>query len=154
ESRWFAGLYEHRLACVEERWVGTGHPGTRYLEPDHPAAADLDLFGAGSLFERIVTPCTRAGEDTLAAWLLVPAGPAEVRSRQAAVAELSAQLNLRDQLAYLAGQVAASADFPHVARWGQAAPALTRSRLLGVLTLSLTVLTLLAALFFNTGAVP
>ena len=79
-----------------------------YLEPDHPAAADLDLFGVGGLFERLATPCTRAGEDTLAGWLLAPAGAAEVRDRQAAVAELRGRLDLREQLAYLAGQVAAS----------------------------------------------
>src|SRR5262249_58307537 len=53
EAQWLAGLYEQRLACVEECWAGTGEPGTRYLEPDHPAAADLDLFGVGSLFERV-----------------------------------------------------------------------------------------------------
>src|SRR5262245_51763266 len=65
-----AELYERRLACVEERWSGTGEAGTRYLDPEHPAAADLDLFGVGGLFERLVTPNTRAGEDTLAGWLL------------------------------------------------------------------------------------
>src|ERR1700733_15156198 len=45
KSHWLAGFCEQRLACVEERWAGTGKPGARYLELDHPAAADLDLFG-------------------------------------------------------------------------------------------------------------
>jgi hypothetical protein len=156
ETQWLAGLYERRLACVEERWAGTGEPGTRYLEPDHPAAADLDLFGVGGLFERVLTPCTRAGEDTLAGWLLAPAGAAEVRDRQAAVAELRGRLDLREQLAYLAGQVAASSELPHLARWAEAAPAPTvpAARALGALTLSLTVAALLGGLFFGTGAVP
>ncbi len=155
ETQWLARLYERRLACVEDRWAGTGEPGTRYLEPDHPAAADLDLFGVGSLFERVATPCTRAGADTLAGWLLAPAGAAEVRERQAAVAELRGRLDLREQLAYLAGQVALSSELPHVARWGEAAPALTAPALqaLGALTLSLTVLALFGGLFFDTGAV-
>jgi hypothetical protein len=156
ETQWLAGFYEQRLACVEERWAGTGEPGTRYLEPDHPAAGDLDLFGVGGLFERVATPCTRAGEDTLAGWLLAPAGAAEVRDRQAAVAELRGRLDLREELAFLAGQVAANSELPHVSRWGQAAQALTSpaTRALGALTLSLTVVALLGGLFFDTGAVP
>jgi hypothetical protein len=40
-------------------------------------------------------PCTRAGQDTLAGWLLAPAGAAEVRDRQAAIAELRGRLDLR-----------------------------------------------------------
>jgi hypothetical protein len=156
EKKWLAELYEQRLACIEERWAGTGKPGTRYLEPDHPAAADLDLFGVGSLFERVATPCTRAGEDTLAGWLLAPAGAAEVRDRQTAVAELRGRLDLREELAYLASQVAASSQLPHVARWGQAATTLTspKARMLGAITLSLTVMAILGGLFFATGVVP
>jgi hypothetical protein len=153
---WLAGLYEQRLACVEDRWAGTGEAGTRYLDPEHPAAADLDLFGTGGLFERLATPCTRAGQDTLAGWLLAPAGAAEVRDRQAAVAELRGRLDLREQLAHLAGQVGASADLAHVARWGEASPVFTSraGRAVGALALSLSTAALVGGLFFGTGAVP
>ena len=156
QSQWLAGLYLQRLACVEDRWAGTGEPGTRYLKPDHPAAADLDLFGDGSLFERLATPCTRAGEDTLAGWLLAPAGAVEVRDRQAAVTELRSRLDLRENLAYLASQVATSSELRHLAQWGQAVPALISpvARGLGTLTLSLTVVALFGGLFFGIGAVP
>lgn len=153
---WRAGLYEQRLACVEDRWAGTGEPGTRYLDPEHPAAADLDLFGTGGLFERLATPCTRAGEDTLAGWLLNPAGSAEVRDRQAAVAELRGRLDLREQLAYLAGQVAASADLAHLADWGRGEPVFTSraQRALGVLTLTITAAALVGGVFLGTGVGP
>jgi hypothetical protein len=153
---WLTGLYEQRLACVEDRWAGTGEPGTRYLDPDHPAAADLDLFGTGGLFERLATPCTRAGQDTLAGWLLAPAGAAEVRARQEAVAELRGRLDLREQFARLGGQVAASADLIHLARWGQGAPVFTWrwGRAAGALLLSLTAAALVGGLFLGTGAVP
>jgi hypothetical protein len=156
ENQWFVSLYEQRLACVEERWVGTGEPGTRYLPPDHPAAADLDLFGIGGLFERVATPCTRAGENTLAGWLLTPAGAAEVRDRQAAVAELRGRLDLREELACLAGQVTASSELPLVARWGEVAPTLfaPAARILGALTISLTAAALLGGLLLDIGAVP
>src|SRR5262249_34954286 len=70
EPQGLAGRSEQRRACVEERGAGTGEPGPRSLESAPPAAADLDLFGVGGLFERLATPCTRAGEDTLAGWLL------------------------------------------------------------------------------------
>ena len=38
--------------------------------PTHLYAEDLDLFGAGGLFELLATTRTRGGEDVLAAWLL------------------------------------------------------------------------------------
>jgi hypothetical protein len=156
ESEWIAGLLGQRLARVEGRWAGTGAPGTRYLEPDHPAAADLDLFGVGSVFERLAVPCTRAGEDALAGWLLSPAGPPEVGDRHAAVAELRGRLDLREHLAYLAAGVAGSSELAHVARWGEAAPSITSTaaRLLGALALSFTAAALLGGLFFHTGAAP
>ena len=43
--------------------------GTRFLEETHPYAADLDLFGSGSLFELLCTARTQTGEETLASWL-------------------------------------------------------------------------------------
>jgi hypothetical protein len=156
ETRWVTHLYQRRLACVEDRWAGTGETGSRYLEPDHPAAADLDLFGEGSLFERLATPCTRAGEDALARWLLAPAGAAEVRDRQIAVAELRGRLDLLEELAFLAGQVPANSELPLVARWGRDRRAFSSpaARALGALTLSLTAAALFGGLFFDTGAMP
>src|SRR5579883_3028435 len=43
--------FERALARLEDRWPGTGETGERYLDPAHPYALDLDLFGKGSLFE-------------------------------------------------------------------------------------------------------
>ena len=87
------------------RWPGRGIPGTGQASDDHPCAADLDLFGPGSLFERLCDASTRAGRDTLARWLLEPAHAANsvavIRDRQAAVAELAPRLDWRDRLALL-----------------------------------------------------
>jgi hypothetical protein len=41
------------------------------------------------------------GQDSLAAWLLAPADPTTIRSRQAAIEELKSQLDLREELAVL-----------------------------------------------------
>ena len=155
-SRWLASFYEQRLACLEERWVRTGKPGMTYLEPDHPAAADLDLFGVGSLFERLATPCTPVGSDTLACWLLSPGKAAEVRNRQAAVVELRDRLDLREDLALLAGLVTLSSDVSRVGRWGESSPVFTSTtqRVLGATTLLLTAVALLGVLLFGTGPVP
>lgn len=65
---------------------------------DHPYAADLDLFGHGSLMHLLDTTVTPAGRATLAAWLLAPATPSAVRARQAAVRELAGRSDLRDGL--------------------------------------------------------
>lgn len=64
-------------------------PGLRYLDAQHPYAADLDVFGAHSLFQLINRATTRLGHDWLANWLLAPALPAEIQARQQAAAELA-----------------------------------------------------------------
>ncbi len=62
--------FEKGLARLEGAWAGTGEPGDRYLDPHHPYAQDLDLFGKGSLFEKLYTSRTHIGDDTLAPRLL------------------------------------------------------------------------------------
>lgn len=91
------------LARLEHRFAGRGDPGLRYLDPAHPYARDLDLFGVGSLFELLATTRTREGSDRLAGWLLDAAPPATIRARQQAVAELRERLDLRLALALAGG---------------------------------------------------
>ncbi|MDQ3012609.1 MAG: DNA mismatch repair protein MutS, partial [Acidobacteriota bacterium] len=94
-------FYERGLARLEDRWMGTGETGVQFAEKQHPYAEDLDLFGEGSLFELLSTARTKAGEGKLAQWLKAPASIDEIRARQAAVEELSAKLDLREDLAML-----------------------------------------------------
>jgi hypothetical protein len=110
-------FYERGMARLEARWIGEGEAGQRFLASDHLFAADLDLFGRGSLFEFLCSARTRAGEDTLAAWLCTPAHPDEVRARQAAVAELAARLDLREELALLGDEGQAGLAPEALARW-------------------------------------
>jgi len=117
-----AALYERGIARLEARWIGEGEPGERFLSGDHLYAADLDVFGRGSLFELLCTARTRAGEDTLAAWLCAPAPPDEVRARQAAVAELAPRLDLREELALLGDEVRAGLAPEALARWAVTPP--------------------------------
>lgn len=99
--------------------------------PDHPYAGDLDLFGPASLFHLLYPGGTVMGEVALREWLLRPAVPAVVRGRQAAVAELAEQLDLRDDL-QVSGRLTEgpNPDPEPFLRWAEGAPWLTRKPLL------------------------
>ena len=122
-------FFERALARLDGKWAGTGEPGDRYLDPAHPYARDLDLFGAGSLFELLCTARTHIGEDTLARWLLAPADPATARARQEAVSELRPRVDLREDLAVLAEESRTGVDPVSLAAWGEAPGLLERGRL-------------------------
>ena len=64
--------YEEGIARLDARFAGRGASGERFRDPEHPYADDLDLFGAGGLFELLCRARTAAGEAMLAAWLLAP----------------------------------------------------------------------------------
>jgi hypothetical protein len=120
--------FERALARLEDRWAGTGETGERYLDPAHPYAQDLDLFGKGSLFELLSTARTRTGEDTLARWLLAPADPAVARARQQAVEELRPRLDLREDLAALAEDARSGVDPEFLSAWGEEPSPLNATR--------------------------
>ena len=97
------GSYQRGLDRIEDRWMKSGEGGARFLD-GHPYARDLDLFGAGSLFQLVNTARTEAGEDRLATWLGAPASLEEVQARQAAVKELAPQVDFREALAVVAAE--------------------------------------------------
>jgi hypothetical protein len=125
-ARRAAAFYEAGVARVTDTWAGTGESGERFLSADHPYAADLDLFGRGSLFELLTTARIRAGEETLARWLLAPGATSDLRARQEAVLELQPLLDLREDLALLGDEMGAKGQPDLLARWG-GAPSLMNS---------------------------
>jgi MutS domain V len=116
-------FYSKGLARLDGTWAGTGVTGQQFLDVDHPYAADLDLFGTGSMFERLCTARTRAGEAALARWLLAPATPEEIGERHAAITELRPRLDLREDLELLGVEISAGIDPAALAKWGTAARA-------------------------------
>lgn len=122
-------FYEKGLARVEDRWMGLGENGARFIDPAHLYAQDLDMFGRGSLFELLCTARTQGGEQTLADWLRAPAAPQEIRDRQTAVAELRNELDLRENLALRGEAVRASVHPETLLAWARLPP--QQSRLLG-----------------------
>jgi MutS domain V len=113
-------FYERCLARIGNKWMGTGETGDRFSDPSHPYARDLDIFGVGSLFELVCSARTRAGEEILAQWLLAPASPDEVGFRNAAVSELRAGLDLREDLAVLGKDFRSGVQPEALAAWGEA----------------------------------
>ena len=117
-----AALYDQGLARLDDRWAGKGTTGERFLDVSHPYAGDLDIFGPGSIFELLSRARTRAGEETLAHWLLHPAAPDVVHARQASVSELRPRLDLREDLALLGEGVRSGKDAQSLAAWATAPP--------------------------------
>ncbi len=115
-------FYERGLARIEDRWAGTGETGERFLDPSHPYARDLDLFGHASIFELLCAARTRAGEKTLAAWLLTAAPVDEILLRQAAVLDLKPRVSFRERLFSLGETVRLGVQPELLAAWGERKP--------------------------------
>jgi hypothetical protein len=136
-------FYERGLARLEDRWAGSGESGERFLDPLHPYARDLDLFGPASLFELLCTARTRAGEETLAAWLLAAAPVDEVLARQNAVRDLQPGVAFREKLFSLGETVRLGVRTEALAAWGERKPVFQR-RAARVVTTVLGVLWILS----------
>ncbi len=154
-ARRAARFYTLGLERLTGDWRGQNDDGRRYLDESHPYALDLDVFGPGSLFERLCAARTGPGADTLAAWLLAPAGAGEVAARQEAVADLRPRLDLREHLA-LQGAEMPPVPFTPLVAWGEApAVLLVRGRRLAVNVLAaLNAVTLLGAVTSDLGWLP
>ena len=119
-----AHFYRQGLARLEDRWPGTGNRGERFGDLHHVYAADLDLFGEGSLFELLCTARTRMGEETLAQWLLAPAALSELRQRQTCVLDLRDRLDLRERIGVLGRESESGLHPGRLLSWAEAPAAL------------------------------
>ncbi len=120
-----AAFYQRGIARLTDKWHGTGERGERFRDPEHLYAEDLDLFGAGGLFELLATARTEGGEKLLAGWLLAPATPETIVRRQQAVSELQPRLDLREDLAVLGPEIHAAVRTSDLLSWATAPPQLT-----------------------------
>src|SRR5690606_38243608 len=117
------------LARLDRRWEALPDLSPP-ADPDHPYAADLGVTGPASVLHLAGTWCTPVGAETLAGWLLAPAPPATVASRQRAVAALAPLTTLRETLGARARPLrAATRDrFGGFARWAEGEPWFTAAR--------------------------
>jgi len=133
-------------------------PVERAADPveGHAYAADLDLFGEGSLFELLCIARTAAGERKLADWLMQQAGASEVRARQAAVDELRDRLDLREDLALLGQELRGHLDPAALVAWGKAPAALVSPglRIAGAGAVALTLAAIACWIWAGSGPIP
>ena len=113
-------LVARGLARIADTYEGFADRGEKLAPEQHPYAKDLDLFGQRSLFQLLVTAETAAGQRALAAWLLTGATAKAVAERQAAVRELAARPDLREDLAVLARGARAKMPPDVLFAWGEA----------------------------------
>jgi DNA mismatch repair ATPase MutS len=141
-------FYERGIARIEDRWQGLGQRGDRFDISEHLYAADLDLFGHGSLFELLSVARTRMGEDTLAAWLLEPSPLDTIQQRHQAIADLRNRLDLREEMVTCSKELQAAVHSTDLIQWAQSPLKLTNS-LVRWLALFLSILMVAAAIFWG-----
>ena len=105
-------------ARVNREWsaLPQATPPDGSVTASHPYAADLDLFGRGSLVQWLGPAATAVGYRRLAEWLLAPAPPDEIVARQQAAGELAGAARWREELA-AHGVLAERAGYPDVERF-------------------------------------
>jgi MutS domain V/MutS domain III len=146
-----AAFYRRGIDRLNDRWMGAGQTGERFLDAHHVYAADLDLFGRGSLFELLSAARTRMGEQMLAQWLLAPASREEIHERQASIADLRERLTLREDLD-AAGDIGVGVLPDALLGWSESANQLQAPWIRPV-TLLLPVLAILTALLWGLAGV-
>ena len=88
-------INENELLALDKKF-GQFDPGTEFLNPDHPFASDLDIFGEGSIFQYISRTSTFIGKMKLADWFLNPEkDAAKIKNQQESVADLKGRLEWR-----------------------------------------------------------
>ena len=110
--------YDDGLLRLRGEHAGHGDPGTTFRDDQHPYASDLDLFGTGSLYERLARTRTARGATALAHMLLAPPPDVQqIHAAQAAVQELRPRLAFREQLSRVAGEATRATDGTKVRAW-------------------------------------
>ncbi len=141
-------FYEAGVARIEDRWIGSGDSRSWLAPENHLYAADLDIFGKGSLFELLNTARTRSGAETLASWLCAPAEREEILRRQEAVDELRNNIDLREDLAIL-GADAAAAVHPEIIKNWAALPVILESAAARMIAPVLSLITIVACVDYE-----
>ncbi len=93
-QRWYSSC----LQRLTRHWRELPADGAPFLSADHPWSGDLDLFGPGSLFQKICECRTLPAQRLLASWMTEVPSADQVRRRQAMAESLRQELDLRERL--------------------------------------------------------
>ena len=102
-ARHLAYINQDEAARLKRQYL-RAETGDQFADQSHFYSGDLDVFGKHSLFRLLNRTHTHEGQNQLAGWLQVPAGPDVIRLRQQATAELIPQIDWRQQYEALAYQ--------------------------------------------------
>jgi hypothetical protein len=120
--------------------------GIEFLDPHHPYALDLDIFGEGSVYQCLNRANTRDARRALAERLTSPTIPAScIPHQQEAVRELAPKIDFRQHLQAAGLEIGEQAhDREELIAWLALRPFLFGKRIFKLLLLTLPPLTLLA----------
>jgi hypothetical protein len=93
--RFVKEINEQELERIGGKFQNTELDGSKFIDAKHPYSYDLDIFGKSSLFLQLNRCTSELGESNLAGWLKLKANKSEIEQRQSAIAELSADLDWR-----------------------------------------------------------
>lgn len=90
-------INEQELAAQDHQYAEFPS-GSNFLDPQHPYALDLDIFGPFSIFQFTNRCETFIGQKRLSQYLTTAASSPEITARQETIEELSTQLDWRQHL--------------------------------------------------------
>ena len=91
--------YSSCLQRLTRHWRELPLNGEEFVSTDHPWSSDLDLFGPGSLFQKMCQCRTLPSQRLLADWMTTVPAAEQVRDRQQMAESLRHELDLRERLA-------------------------------------------------------
>ncbi len=93
--RFVKEINEQELERLGGKFQNAKLDGAKFMDAKHPYSYDLDIFGKSSLFLQLNRCTSELGESNLATWLKVKSNKPEIEERQNAIAELSNDLDWR-----------------------------------------------------------
>jgi hypothetical protein len=101
EERWVRVNLDAAKRVKPGAWYELPQTGEQFRDAKHPYADDLDVFGVGSLFQRVCVAQTQIGYTRLSEWFNSETLSSDFEHRQRAVRALAPQLEFRQELEVL-----------------------------------------------------
>lgn len=144
--------HQYYIDCLKRlkgEWKDFEADGSQFSSSQHPWSSDLDVFGKGSLFQKLNQCRTLPAQRKLADWLTTVPSAETVAKRQTQIESLIPELDLREQLAAIDSNVDWAAGERAIIGWLATQPTpvpkwvVAASRILGVITTACLILVLM-----------